>query len=366
MKSQFVTLRASLLAAAVGLTCTPIFANDGTNDQERLENTEQRIQYLEQLMQDQNKTIATKQTKGENWSENLSFGGVIEVEGGVSDIDNAESTSDIVVATVELAAEAAISDQLRVNIVLLYEENESGIDVDVAEFRYQLDNSGWFVGAGQHYVPFGTYETSLVSAPLTLELGETSETTVTIGYEDDNVSAGFYVFNGTNKKNGSEKINNWGTNIAYSGDIVSFGAGYINDLADSDTIEGALGSNNVSNYVDGATASLIINAGDITLIAEQLSALNTFTSAPVSGDKPSARNLEINYAFHISGKPTTFAVAFQGTDEASALELPETKNLVGLSVEISDNLGLGFEISQEDDYNDVSTTSFVAQVAVSF
>ena len=78
------------------------------------------------------------------------------------------------------------------------------------------------------------------------------------------------------------------------------------------------------------------------------------------------RNLEINYALQIAGKPATLAIAFQGTDEASALDLPEQKNLIGLSVDISDNLGLGFEISKEEDYSNVSTTNFVAQIAVSF
>ena len=142
--------------------------------------------------------------------------------------------------------------------------------------------------------------------------------------------------------------------------------GYINDLADSDTIEGALGSNTVTDYIDGGTASLIINAGDITLIAEQLSALNTFTSSPLAGSEPKARNLEIGYNLELAGKPATVAIAFQGTDEASALDLPETKNMLGLGVEISDNLGLGFEISREEDYSNNSTTNFVAQVAVSF
>ena len=363
-----------LLTAAIATICTAIslpalaesHSSNNKNATERLENAEQRIQYLEQQMEDQNKTIVSKQTKGDNWSDSLSFGGVIEVEASLSDPENGPSTSDTTVATVELAAEAAISDQLSANIVLLYEEDDSGIDVDVAELRYQFDDSDWFFSAGQHYVPFGTYESGLVSDPLTLELGETRETTLTIGYEAENVNAGFYIFNGSNKKNGAEKINNWGSNIGYTSEVVSFGVGYINDLADSDTIQDALGSNNVSNYVDGATASLMINAGDITITAEQLSALNTFTSAPLAGAKPTARNLEINYALQIAGKPATLAIAFQGTDEASALDLPEQKNLIGLSVDISDNLGLGFEISKEEDYSNVSTTNFVAQIAVSF
>jgi hypothetical protein len=255
MISQRLLLTAAI-TTIIGAMSLPVLADKQfsgkKNATERLENAEQRIQYLEQRMQDQNKTIASKQTKGDNWSDALSFSGAIEVETGLSDPENAKSTSDTTVATVELAAEAAISDQLSANIVLLYEEDDSGIDVDVAELRYQFDNSDWFFSAGQHYVTFGTYESGLVSSPLTLELGETRETTLTIGYEAEDVNAGFYIFNGSNKKNGAEKINNWGSNIGYTGEVVSFGVGYINDLADSDTIEGTLGSNDVTNYVDGA------------------------------------------------------------------------------------------------------------------
>lgn len=361
-----MNMKKSILALAVGLASTAVFAADEKSQIERLEKAEQRIRYLEQQVQDQNKTIATKQTKWESWADSVEFSGLIEAEAGFSDPENANSSSDTTIATVELGVAADISEQLNAEIVFLHEEDDTDFEVDVAQFTYAIEDTDWAVTVGQTYVPFGAYETALVSDPITLDLGETRETAIIMGYESGSITSSFYIFNGTNKKSGEDKVNNWGASFGYSNDVVTLGFGYINDLGDSDTVEGVLSSNTVNDYAAGATAHLIVNAGDITFIAEQVAAVDSFTDTTVAGEEPKARNFEFDYGFTLAGKPATVAIAFQSTDEASNVGLPEDKKLLGLSVEISDNLGLGFEVSNEEDYNNISTTNAVVQAAVSF
>ena len=60
------------------------------------------------------------------------------------------------------------------------------------------------------------------------------------------------------------------------------------------------------------------------------------------------------------------------TDDAAGLELPESKVLLGLGVEVNDAFNLGFEISNEEDYDiqeggtGESSTTFLVQLAIPF
>ncbi len=75
------------------------------------------------------------------------------------------------------------------------------------------EQSPLFLTAGQIYVPFGAYETNLVSDPLTLEIGETRETALQGGFVRGGFNGSVYVFNGTNKKDGKNQIGSWGANL---------------------------------------------------------------------------------------------------------------------------------------------------------
>ena len=60
------------------------------------------------------------------------------------------------------------------------------------------------------------------------------------------------------------------------------------------------------------------------------------------------------------------------TDDAVGLELPESKVLIGLGVEVNDAFNLGFEISNDEDYDiqdggtGETNTTFLLQLAVPF
>jgi len=311
----------------------------------------------------------------------IEFGGVIEIEAYQTSPYDGDSSSDITVATVELTADAKINEQISASIGLLYEQDETDLEVDTAILTFGPTDSNWSVSVGQLYVPFGVYDSNMVSDPLTLDIGEARETAAVFDYTIDNLSAAFYLFNGTNNKNNGadDNIDNFGFSIIYtsSGDINFTGSlGYINDVGDSDGIEAGLLTTDVQDHIPGFTAAVRVDIGDINFIAEYIAARDSFQETELefneSGAKPSAFNLEAGYSFNLAGKPASIGLGYQTTDEALALELPEKRIITALSVDVLKNTTLGFEYNRDEDYDVASGGSgksahtFTLQLAVEF
>ena len=343
---------------------------------DRVGNAEQRLRYLEQRLHDQDQTIKQQKEGG------LKIGGVIEVEASSHSPYEGDSTSDITAATVELGLGAQINPWVSGEVVLLYEEDDTPLEVDVATITVASPHGASFTG-GQFYVPFGSFESNQISDPLTLEIGETRESGIQLGYEAGAFSGALYMFNGTNKEdNGTaDKVDNFGITLGFSGEGYSLGLGYINDIGDSDSIQDALlngpfGSNDVLSHVAGQTANAMFEFGSFTLIGEYVAATDKFQVGELEfngqGAEPKAWNVEVGYAFELAGKGATFAVAYQGTEQALALELPETRTLATLSVGIMKNTALAFELAKDEDYSVAeggtgkSANTVTAQLAIEF
>ena len=163
----------------------------------------------------------------------------------MTDPENGESESDVTLATVELGLAANLNENVSADILFLFEEDETDLEVDTAQLRYDFSNSPLSLTAGQIYVPFGTFQTALISDTLTLELGETRESALLLEYEQDAWSGSFYLFNGDNNEDGGNNIDSWGANVAYTNDRFSLGFGFINNIGDSDALQDSLSSNDV-------------------------------------------------------------------------------------------------------------------------
>ncbi|MBK1731421.1 LbtU family siderophore porin [Thiococcus pfennigii] len=345
----------------------------------------ERLQALEENLEDQG---AAGASSAGDWFRNIEIAGLVEVEVGYVSPYEGDSESDIILATVELAISSQVNDWVEVGVAFLYEEDETDLEVDVAYITLaNPDVSPVFLTAGQIYVPFGAYETNLVSDPLTLEIGETRETAAQLGFVHEEFFGSVYVFNGDNKIDGENEIGSWGANLGLAHEeedrAWAFGAGYISDLGDSDSLHdliydnlAAVGIDDPSERTGGWTIHAMGALGPVSLIGEYLSATEEFDADALSfngkGAKPSAWNIEAGYGFEVMGRESVAAVAYQGTREALGIELPKERWLVGWSVEIFDNTALSFEWAHDSDYGQSdggtgkSADSFVAQLAVEF
>jgi hypothetical protein len=185
------------------------------------------------------------------WYRNIEIAGLIEVEASYLSPYEGDSESDIVLATAELGIRSQVNDWVEAGISFLYEQDETDLEVDTAYLTLgNADASPLFLTAGQVYVPFGVYETNLVSDPLTLDIGEARETALQLGFEQSGFSGSLYVFNGDNNVKSKDRIEGWGANLGFGQDSDdrswSVGAGYINDLGDSDTLQDSINDNRVA------------------------------------------------------------------------------------------------------------------------
>tara|TARA_B100000676_G_scaffold292276_1_gene327747 strand:- start:3006 stop:4028 length:1023 start_codon:yes stop_codon:yes gene_type:complete len=325
-----------------------------------------------------------QESTSSGWLNNVTISGAVELETSYNSPYTGDSTSDATVATAEIGIEAQVHDWVSAQITLLHEEDDTSLEVVSASFTIGPPEGNWSLTAGQIVVPFGAYESNMISDPLTLEVGEAKETAIQLSFNNGGFSGSVYAFNGANKDGGDNHIDNFGASIGYAmeseNNSFAFGLGYINDIGDSDnlqsTVSTTLGSANISDHVGGWAANASVTFGPFALIGEYLSAFDNFEANEVvfngRGAEPSAWHVEAAYNFNVGGKDATFAVSYQGTDEALALEQPEQRIMVGLSVGLFENVGLAFEWAHDEDYSVAdggtgnTANTVTGQIAVGF
>lgn len=333
------------------------------DQQKEIDLLRERLEKLEAKQESQ----AKSQALTAEWLDKITFSGLIEIEASYSDPDEGSSESDLVVATVELGLEAAISDRVSANILFLYEEDETDLEVDVATLNYVWGETGFSFSVGQDYVPFGSFETHQVNDTLALEIGETRETAFTINYESGLFSGSVFVFNGDEDANDQNTLQNFGARIGVATDNFAIGADYISNLGDSDVIQDTdFALDDDEDSVGGASFYTSAGIGNVTLLAEYLTAFDEFSDSDAS--EPEAFQLEA--AIEVGA--FTYAISYEETDEALFLELPEERISVGVSTQIFNVVDLAVQLQQDRDYSESEggtgddTNSIVLQLAAEF
>ncbi len=296
--------------------------------------------------------------------DGVTIGGVAEVEMTNTEAFSGGDTSDITLAKVEFFVDTQPHEYLATHVQMLYEDDGTET-ISLDEAFATLGNTEKFplyLQAGKWAGPFGGFDTDMSSDPLTKNMGETKEAAVLVGAVHDGLVLEGYLYNGDTQKAGqSNKIDQFGASLGYGGEQngVSYngGIGYINNIADSDGLTDALGGNStaLSKYVPGAEIHADVSFSNLTLRAGYMTALNAFQAGEVAfngqGAKPVAWNLEAAYTLPVMGKDTTFAATVQGTREARALSLPETRYGAAVTVAIVDHFSITGEYLHDEDYS---------------
>ena len=179
----------------------------------------------------------------------LDINGVVEVElGTVEEFDGIKS-SGVALATVELGIDAKISPWVSTHILLLHEDGDTEpMEVDEGTITLaNADDSAFSFTGGRMYVPFGAFESNLLSDPLTLEIGETREAAVQFGF-DSFVSANFFLFNGDTLEVGNDdNIEHFGFSLGMASETESLeyeaGFSYISSIGDTDSVFDVVSAN---------------------------------------------------------------------------------------------------------------------------
>lgn len=311
----------------------------------------------------------------------VTLSGGVQVEAQYNRDYNEVETSDFVVDEMTLGIEAQVHPYAKAQITFLYEEGATPLEADEAYLTLGNEElSPIYLSVGQLYVPFGNFESHMVSDPLTLELAETREKAVQLGIDAGGFYGSVYLFNGDNQDDSEDKIDHYGANLGFANetDSISYDVGvdYINDIGDTGGLSWLLEGVDDYDYVDGLGAHIVLNFGVVSLMGEYITALDEFKANQIAFNEqaaqPKAWNAEAGLTFDIAGKETTFAVGYQMTEEALALELPETRILGVISTAINDNTTVSLEYAVDEDYseNDGGTgqdaKSAILQLAVQF
>src|SRR6056297_3194081 len=169
--SRFFALMATLVASV--FLAGPVLATEPATRSD-VENLRERIKALEA-----EKAPARDPFTLGAVGKHLRIGGLLELEASYSDVEGGDESSDLVLATAQLDVMIDINDHLSGYVILLHEEDDTEpIEVDEAAFTLArtIDALGGEIAftGGKLYVPFGMFNSSFISDPLTLELGETN------------------------------------------------------------------------------------------------------------------------------------------------------------------------------------------------
>ena len=114
----------------------------------------------------------------------------------------------------------------------------------------------------------------------------------------------------------------------------------------------------IKDYVGGLTAHAIFPWQGLTLIGEYLGTTDESEIAELefqgAGAEPETWNIELGYTFEVADHETVVALAYQGSDEALALELPKNRYLGTVGVGLIDglSLALALEYAHDEDYDE--------------
>lgn len=343
------------LAAPVSLLALAVAGHASAADEGFQRSVEQRLAKLEAQQQQGAAPVA----------QNVSFSGLVEVEGVVGEAGN-ESYSDLVVATVELGLAAEINDKVSAEVIALYEEDSTELDIDVATISIANIMGPVNLDLGKMYVPFGRFETELVNDTLVLEVGETNKTAALFGMEQNGLSVGAYVFDGDADR--EQHVENYGVTLTFEQENFAVGLDYISALTESD----ALSEEAWDEHSPAFSLSGRVTAGEINLVAEYLAATSELVlEGETEGVEPEVLHLEASIGVSLNEQPFTFAVAYQQSEDAAGY-LPEERLSLGCSTELYENVSLGLEFWHDEDYSDTDggsgedSDNVVVQLAVSF
>ena len=334
---------------------------------------EDRVKQLEEAIR--------RQVGGEKWYDRIQISGLVEVEAGFGKTDfndpgvEDEKTSDIDLATVELAVDARIVNHVDGHVLIKYEDDDVFVDEGFITLTGSEAFSAYLI-AGRQYIPYGNYDTHFITDPVTLTLGETTEGAVVAGYRVNgemlDISIG--AFNARAQEAGDDDaIDSFVAAVTTQPfDGFNLGVSYTTNLAGSNSfIDEVVDPDKALDSLVGAWSAFVTYEflERFKLIGEYVAALDNFKSGEIynAADtrerKPAAWNLEFGVAIT---ETLGLAARYGGSDDGGEF-LPETEYGAVLNWGLFKNTNLAFEFLHGEFENDLQETDTItAQLAVEF
>lgn len=309
----------------------------------------------------------------ESGVEKITFGGTFEVSAAY---DSAEDDDfDVNMDTAELDLGIDIVGGLSLTANLLWEEGEH-IKFDVFEAEWAIPGlEGLSLDGGWLYLPFGVFETAMISDPMTLDLGEISTGAVGLKYGNDYFGASAYVFGGDVDTDQDEPRFAGALSFTPMGDetvtltvagISDIGeCGMVDDINDLLVVKDEETSEEFEGTYDGAPgidASLVVKLESIgvTLAMEYLAAVDDIE---LNGEKSQPQAWSADLAYTIFER-LTLASRYEGAEDFEF----DWRAGVAAEYAINDHLAFSLEYlyGEPNDDEEDEEHLVTAQMAVTF
>jgi hypothetical protein len=296
---------------------------------------------------------------------------------------NNDSVADWTFSSSELDVAAFLNDKVEAYMGIAYNQapppgggprvNYSAFGLNMGFINIgDLDESPYYLTAGQLFAPFSRYSTAMVSAPLTMVFSRVRTRPLILGYKSQSDSGPFaaaYAFR-TETSLGDQAAGglNWGYIVNAHDFTGEFGVSYLTSVDDAaglqytgptqpNTFAGFASVNN-GNEAVGKTpvggTHVTISFDRYNLTAEWISNLNAFRSQDLSfngkGALGSAGQLEAGATFMTFERPSGLSVGYQWTNQLLALNLPRHRIIGTYNISIWKDTVESLEYRHDIDY----------------
>lgn len=284
-------------------------------------------------------------------------------EEGYDDTEDASSsttTSDSATLDIEFGYQPC--DWFRGDIFITWDD-ETPLEIDEGFVTLgDTETFPLFLTAGKLTLPFGLFETSMISDPLSQEVGEIKTYAVAIGIEWQGLYASTFIYDGSTIDGDDDgrdlKVFGAGAGYLYEQEDVVFmvGGGWVENLPDADSFSEFLDEEHLhlEDRSPGAVVYSLLEYSRLTLFAEYVSALEHIEvideDETVDLGRSEAWNAEISYSMEIEDVEAVAALSYGRSNSLGDL-LPK-KRLGGcITVFPFPYLKVAVEYLREYDYS---------------
>lgn len=353
-----------LLIAMMALACGPALAMHDTTKAEA-ENV--RLRIAETAPDQGGKkplALAIGTTK-------FTLTGLVEVEASLTHPEGGDEEDDLRLSTVQLGLEAELTPWLGGHVIGLWEEDDTEpAEIDEAVMVLltpePVGGQKLSLTVGRQYLPFGKFESLMISDPLTLDLGETRSTSAVFGAAGELWTARAGAFEGSVDDGDADSLDTFVAALEVTPhEGLTFGVSYLSDLAES----GAELVQDKSLYDDAVPALgafIAFSHGDFGLIVEYLAAIDDFGADQVAagedltGRRPAAWFAEAHWD---ASERFTLAARYEASKDYQA---DARRAGVTVACGLCDYAQIAGEYLLDDTDDDNPVHLFTAQLAIEF
>lgn len=290
--------------------------------------------------------------------------------------------ADLTLGSSELDVAAALNQNVEAYIAIAYDSSPPAVGprIDNSAFNLNmgfvnignLDKSPIYFTAGQLYVPFGRYSSSMISAPLTMLVARTKTRPFILGYKSQEDTGPFAAIYGYKSDTTLGRSGVGGANLGYifqfptiTGEV---GASYISSINDAagmqstgsfpfTTFAGFGSLTNGSEFVHKTQAFGVhgnVGIDRFNFTAEWVGVSEPFYLQDLSfngrGAKPQAVQTEIGMTFRAFNRPASIGLGYQWSNDALALNLPKQRYVGVFNISIWKDTVESLEYRHDLDY----------------